>query len=287
LLCDDHDAQSTTIPYNPCFCDLQGDSKGGNTRRGTCCWCESPFCTALSCSAVEGLQVLVQLNGHLSEHCRKKAALCLARIFRKLPPEANVITPAEWCLHFRTLLANPFSPGPQLAIMGLLCTVLERSTDGYESLQPLLVENLSASVTGRNNRKEFIYYLYYGILCPWLQCKCALLWSVAASLCSCLRQSCVPMHAVQNSAQLCFRKWLSHDSTGSPGPLYIRSSTCFMFYHQTARGSSMKLQCMMSTSSFGAVLGMGWPALITANASLTSRCKHASVETPINTHPAQ
>jgi hypothetical protein len=116
----------------------------------------------------------VQLNGHLSEHCRKKAALCLARIFRKLPPEANVITPAEWCLHFRTLLANPFSPGPQLAIMGLLCTVLERSTDGYESLQPLLVENLSASVTGRNNRKEFIYYLYYGILCPWLQCKCAL-----------------------------------------------------------------------------------------------------------------
>jgi hypothetical protein len=114
----------------------------------------------------------VQLNSQLSEHCRKKAALCLARIFRKLPIEANVITPSEWCPHFRALLANPFSPGPQLGILGLICTVLERSTDGYESLLPLLADSLSATVTGSNNRK-YIFYLYYGIPCPWLQCKCA------------------------------------------------------------------------------------------------------------------
>lgn len=112
----------------------------------------------------------VQLNGRLSEHCRKKAALCLARIFRKLPPEANVISPHEWCPHFRTLIVNPFSPGPQLAIMGLVTTVLERSTEGYEELQGLIVQALAATVTGRNVRKD---YLYYGIPCPWLQCKCA------------------------------------------------------------------------------------------------------------------
>ena len=111
----------------------------------------------------------VQLNGQLSEHCRKKAALCLARIFRKLPPEANVISPEEWCPHFRALIGNPFSPGPQLAIMGLVTTVLERSTEGYEELQGLIVQALAATVTGRGVRKD---YLYYGIPCPWLQCKC-------------------------------------------------------------------------------------------------------------------
>ena len=38
----------------------------------------------------------MQFNQQLSEHCRKKAALCLRRVFAKLPPEAAVIEPGEW-----------------------------------------------------------------------------------------------------------------------------------------------------------------------------------------------
>ena len=64
----------------------------------------------------------------------------------------------------------PFSPGAQLAVLGLLTAVLERSTDGYESLQPLLVRSLAQTMTGHGIRKD---YLYYGIPSPWLQCKCA------------------------------------------------------------------------------------------------------------------
>ena len=113
---------------------------------------------------------LTQLNQHLSEHCRKKAALCLRRVHSKLPPEATITPPAEWCGRFASLLQATLSPGAQLAVMGLLVAVLERSTDGYEGLQPVLVREFAAMNSGQGVRKE---YLYYGIACPWLQCKCA------------------------------------------------------------------------------------------------------------------
>ena len=113
----------------------------------------------------------LQFNQQLSEHCRKKAALCLRRIFAKLPPETNLLPPEEWVSRFSTLLLAPFSPGAQLAVMGLLTAVLERSTEGFERLQPIIVQHLAATTAGQNIRKD---YFYYGIPCPWLQCKCAL-----------------------------------------------------------------------------------------------------------------
>jgi AP-2 complex subunit alpha len=112
----------------------------------------------------------LQFNQQLSEHCRKKAALCLRRVFLKLPPEASVIAPDEWSARFSSLLLAPFTAGAQLAVMGLLNAVLERSTEGYEALQPLIVRNLVATASGRGMRRD---YLYYGIPSPWLQCKCA------------------------------------------------------------------------------------------------------------------
>jgi AP-2 complex subunit alpha len=88
----------------------------------------------------------------------------------KLPPEAPLMAPAEWSSRLSALLLAPFSPGSQLAVMGLITAVLERSTEGFEALQPLIVRDLVSTASGRGMRSD---YLYYGIPCPWLQCKCA------------------------------------------------------------------------------------------------------------------
>ena len=93
------------------------------------------------------------------------------RIYLKLPPEAAIISPQDWCSRLSALLLAPFSPGSQLAVMGLVNAVLERGTEGYEDLQAIIVRDLAATTSGQSMRKD---YLYYGIPSPWLQCKCAL-----------------------------------------------------------------------------------------------------------------
>jgi hypothetical protein len=112
----------------------------------------------------------LQLNQRLSEHCRKKAALCLLRIYRKLPEEAALITAESWSENFCHLLATAHGTGMHLAVVGLLLGVIERQGPaGYHRLLPHLVKNLSAVISGHG---AFGDCLYYGIPSPWLQCKC-------------------------------------------------------------------------------------------------------------------
>jgi hypothetical protein len=111
------------------------------------------------------------MESRLSEHCRKKAALCLLRIYQKLPDEAGLITPEIWADKFVSLFSAAIGTGMHLALCALLLGVLERQgPSGYEKLQPVLVKNLSVVVAGHG---VFGDCLYYGIPSPWLQCKFA------------------------------------------------------------------------------------------------------------------
>ena len=113
----------------------------------------------------------MQLNQRLSEHCRKKAALCLLRIYHKLPEEVGLITPEQWADKFYSLFSAATGTGMHLALCALLLGVIERQgPSGYEKLQPVLVKNLSNVIAGHG---AFGECLYYGIPSPWLQCKCA------------------------------------------------------------------------------------------------------------------
>lgn len=143
------------------------------------------------------------MSQHLSEGCRKKAALCLLRVYRKLPEEAAIITADTWCERFQHLLSTARGTGMHLAVTALLLGVLEREGPaGYESLQPTLVHNLAAVLTGHG---QFGDCLYYGIPSPWLQCKCAL--PRPTPLFSLTRRTCGPGAGcrIRSDADACAR----------------------------------------------------------------------------------
>ena len=96
---------------------------------------------------------------------RKKAALCLLRLYRKNPDTVQADT---WAPKMFSLL-DERDLGVVLGLMTLLCALASNDPEGYELCQPKAVRILERlSSTQPDVLPE---YTFYGIPSPWLQVK--------------------------------------------------------------------------------------------------------------------
>ncbi|MCO5559345.1 hypothetical protein L7F22_012943 [Adiantum nelumboides] len=104
----------------------------------------------------------------LSSSCRpvvrKKAALCLLRLFRKNPDVVNV---DGWSDRMAQLL-DEREIGVLTAVMSLLVALVANNPDGYWNCVPKCVRILERLTRSQDIPQE---YTYYGIPSPWLQVK--------------------------------------------------------------------------------------------------------------------
>ncbi|KAI5065138.1 hypothetical protein GOP47_0019833 [Adiantum capillus-veneris] len=104
----------------------------------------------------------------LSSSCRpvvrKKAALCLLRLFRKNPDVVNV---DGWSDRMSQLL-DERELGVLTAVMSLLVALVANNPDGYWNCVPKCVRILERLTRSQDIPQE---YTYYGIPSPWLQVK--------------------------------------------------------------------------------------------------------------------
>uniref|UniRef100_A0A1D2AG34 AP-2 complex subunit alpha n=2 Tax=Auxenochlorella protothecoides TaxID=3075 RepID=A0A1D2AG34_AUXPR len=108
----------------------------------------------------------VLANGATRPVVRKKAALCLLRLIRKAPLDAEVLSPGVWGSRLAGMLADP-DVGVLLGLTTLLLGVAARSYVGYEACVPRLI-----AVLDRCKAREVPQdYTYYGLASPWLQVK--------------------------------------------------------------------------------------------------------------------
>lgn len=95
---------------------------------------------------------------------RKKAALCLLRLFRKNPDVVNV---DGWSDRMTQLL-DERELGVLTAVMSLLVSLVANNPDGYWNCVPKCVKILERLTRSQDIPQE---YTYYGIPSPWLQVK--------------------------------------------------------------------------------------------------------------------
>ncbi|KAL1200907.1 AP-2 complex subunit alpha-2 [Cardamine amara subsp. amara] len=95
---------------------------------------------------------------------RKKAALCLLRLFRKNP---DVVTADGWADHMAQLL-DERDLGVLTSSMSLLVSLVSNDHEGYSSCLPKCVKTLERLARNQDVPQE---YTYYGIPSPWLQVK--------------------------------------------------------------------------------------------------------------------
>ncbi|KAG0560112.1 hypothetical protein KC19_10G155200 [Ceratodon purpureus] len=104
----------------------------------------------------------------LSNSCRpvvrKKAALCLLRLYRKNPDVVNVDGWSERMVH----LLDEKDIGVLTAVMSLLVSLVANTPDAYWNCVPKCVRILERLTRGQEIPQE---YTYYGIPSPWLQVK--------------------------------------------------------------------------------------------------------------------
>ncbi|KAF8403200.1 hypothetical protein HHK36_011299 [Tetracentron sinense] len=104
----------------------------------------------------------------LSSSCRplvrKKAALCLLRLYRKNPDVVNV---DGWSDRMTQLL-DERDLGVLTSVMSLLVALVSNSHDAYWSCLPKCVKVLERMARNQDVPQE---YTYYGIPSPWLQVK--------------------------------------------------------------------------------------------------------------------
>jgi AP-2 complex subunit alpha len=93
---------------------------------------------------------------------RKKAALCLLRLYRKNPDVVNV---EGWSQQMVQLL-DERDLGVLTAVMSLLVALVASNPDGYWSCLPKCVHILERLTRSQDILQE---YTYYGIPSPWLQ----------------------------------------------------------------------------------------------------------------------
>ncbi|KDD73994.1 adaptin, partial [Helicosporidium sp. ATCC 50920] len=106
-------------------------------------------------------------NGATRPAVRKKAALCLLRLLRKSPPDADLLPPEVWGVRLATLLEDR-DLGVSLGLTTLLLGVVSRSYAGFEPCVPRVV-----AILERCRAREVPQdYTYYGLASPWLQTKC-------------------------------------------------------------------------------------------------------------------
>ena len=135
---------------------------------------ESFQCLALSCIAnvggaefAESLSadvVNILLSTTIRPIVRKKAALCLLRLFRKMP---EVLISEDFAPKMAYLLDEK-DLGICLTVVTLLDGIVSVDYRGYESCVSPLVTLLDRVVKNRDVLPE---YLYYGIPAPWLQAR--------------------------------------------------------------------------------------------------------------------
>jgi AP-2 complex subunit alpha len=138
-------------------------------------------CLALACIAnMSGTTVAPQVASSVqrllvaqdSHVCvKKKAALCLLRLFRTNP---ECVVHKEWAPRLSSLLEQRHL-GVLMSVMSLVLGLASRSPSDYEGLCPYVIHNLHALVigdtmTGKANRCRSDYY-YYSTPAPWLQVK--------------------------------------------------------------------------------------------------------------------
>lgn len=109
----------------------------------------------------------VLANGATRPVVRKKAALCLLRLIRKAPPDAEIMQPEVWGVKLAAMLEDR-DLGVLLGLTTLLLGVVSRSYEGYEACVPRVVRVLERM----KQRDVSQDYTYYGLASPWLQVKC-------------------------------------------------------------------------------------------------------------------
>eukprot|EP00216_Chloropicon_sp_CCMP2111_P002302 CAMPEP_0198244466 /NCGR_PEP_ID=MMETSP1446-20131203/35195_1 /TAXON_ID=1461542 ORGANISM="Unidentified sp, Strain CCMP2111" /NCGR_SAMPLE_ID=MMETSP1446 /ASSEMBLY_ACC=CAM_ASM_001112 /LENGTH=972 /DNA_ID=CAMNT_0043928507 /DNA_START=138 /DNA_END=3059 /DNA_ORIENTATION=+ len=95
---------------------------------------------------------------------RKKAALCLLRLFRRNP---DIISADSWAGRMSNLLQER-DLGVLLSSMSLLCGLVASDPTGYEIVIPRVVQVLERLARGHDIPQD---YTYYGIPSPWLHIK--------------------------------------------------------------------------------------------------------------------
>jgi len=135
---------------------------------------ENAQCLALAAIAnVGGTEFAYHVTNDVSKllcnrDCRpvvkKKAALCLLRLFRRLPES---IKPDEWADKLVRLLDDR-NTGVQMAALSLLTGICKESYVGYEEAVPRCVRLLTKVVMNRDYAQD---YVYANVPCPWLQVK--------------------------------------------------------------------------------------------------------------------
>jgi AP-2 complex subunit alpha len=95
---------------------------------------------------------------------RKKAALCLLRLFRRTP---EIVQAEEWAEKLVRLLDDR-NTGVVMCVLSLLTGICQESTEGYEECVPRCVRLLTKVVMNRDYAQD---YVYANVPCPWMQVK--------------------------------------------------------------------------------------------------------------------
>eukprot|EP00300_Choanocystis_sp_HF-7_P009109 c16267_g1_i5.p1 GENE.c16267_g1_i5~~c16267_g1_i5.p1 ORF type:complete len:976 (+),score=271.16 c16267_g1_i5:55-2982(+) len=95
---------------------------------------------------------------------KKRACLCLLRLYRKVP---EILTAGEWAERMVALL-DERNMGLLTSAMGLLLGILARNPIGYEEAYPKICRLLTKYVVQKDYPTE---YTYYNLPSPWLQVK--------------------------------------------------------------------------------------------------------------------
>ncbi|KAJ3431183.1 ap-2 complex subunit alpha [Anaeramoeba flamelloides] len=99
-----------------------------------------------------------------SNFVKKKAALCLLRLFRKYP---DLLIPSEWANRAEGLLNN-YDYGVLTSVLSLLLALVAQDPEGYKVLQSKAIQLLKRIVIEESVQKE---YHYHNVPVPWLQVK--------------------------------------------------------------------------------------------------------------------
>lgn len=97
---------------------------------------------------------------------RKKAALCLLRLYRK---NKEILVAETWAAKMVKLLDNEDDLGILLGVISLLIGIVSHDYRGYEGCIPSVCAVMQRLARARAVPQD---YLYYGIPSPWLQVKC-------------------------------------------------------------------------------------------------------------------
>lgn len=137
---------------------------------------ETNQCLGLSCIAnVGGREFADSLAGDVETIVmtptirpvvRKKAALCLLRLFRKNP---EILLAETFASKMTDLLDAERDLGVLMGVLGLLLGLVQHDYRGYEACVPKVIALLERLTRNKDIPPE---YLYYGIPSPWLQVKC-------------------------------------------------------------------------------------------------------------------